>query len=69
MLQNKKLKIYSSTKELIKPSIAPGTFETDHRSFLKFACADGYLHLRDIQLEGKKRMMIEDFLRGFRFNN
>lgn len=68
-LQNKKLKIYVSIKELIKPSIAPGAFETDHRSFLKFACADGYLHLRDIQLEGKKRMMIEDFLRGFRFNN
>ena len=68
-LQNKKLKIYSSAKELTKPSIAPGAFETDHRSFLKFACEDGYLHLRDIQLEGKKRMMIEDFLRGFRFNN
>lgn len=68
-LQNKKLKIYTSAKELAKPSIAPGTFETDHRSFLKFACTDGYLHLRDIQLEGKKRMMIEDFLRGFRFNN
>ena len=68
-LQNKKLKIYSSAKELKKPSITPGSFETDHRSFLKFACTDGYLHLRDIQLEGKKRMMIEDFLRGFRFNN
>lgn len=68
-LQNKKLKIYSAVKELAKPSIAPGTFETDHRSFLKFTCTDGYLHLRDIQLEGKKRMMIEDFLRGYRFNN
>ena len=69
ILKYKKLKIYSSAKEMTKPSIAPGSFETDHRSFLKFACTDGYLHLRDIQLEGKKRMMIEDFLRGFRFNN
>ena len=69
ILQYKKLKIYSSAKEMTKPSIAPGSFETDHRSFLKFACTDGYLHLRDIQLEGKKRMMIEDFLRGYRFNN
>ncbi len=68
-LQNKKLKIYSSVKEFSKPSISPGEFETDHRSFLKFACTDGYLHLQDIQLEGKKRMMIADFLRGFRFNN
>ncbi len=68
-LQNKKLKVYLSTKELIKPSVVPGAFETDHRSFLKFACTDGYLHLQDIQLEGKKRMMIKDFLRGFRFNN
>jgi len=34
---------------------------------LKFACSDGYIHVKDIQVEGKKRMGIEDFLRGYRF--
>ena len=28
---------------------------------------DGYIHVKDIQLEGKKRMSVEDFLRGYRF--
>ena len=32
-----------------------------------FACKNGYLNVKDLQLEGKKRMNIEDFLRGYRF--
>jgi methionyl-tRNA formyltransferase len=35
---------------------------------LKLACADGYLYLLEIQMEGKKKMLIEDFLRGYRLN-
>ena len=30
--------------------------------------ADGILELEEVQLEGKKRMLIEDFLRGFNIN-
>lgn len=48
------------------PVSGTGTFETDHRSFLKFACNDGYFHCTEVQMEGKKKMMIEDFLKGFR---
>ena len=32
----------------------------------KIACSNGYLVLKDIQWEGKKRMPIADFLRGYR---
>ncbi|HEY5773217.1 MAG TPA: methionyl-tRNA formyltransferase, partial [Chitinophagaceae bacterium] len=35
--------------------------------YLKFAAKNGYILLKDVQLEGKKRMLIEDFLRGYRF--
>ncbi|GAB2826431.1 methionyl-tRNA formyltransferase [Ferruginibacter profundus] len=40
---------------------------TDGKTFLKFACADGYILVKELQLEGKKKMTIEDFLRGYRF--
>jgi len=67
--EGKILKIYRSHKEKIKPLHANGSFTTDGKTFLKFAAADGYIHVTDIQLEGKKRIGIEDFLRGYRFKN
>ena len=42
----------------------PGTIVTDNKTFLKIACSNGYIHCLFIQLEGKKKMLIEDFLRG-----
>lgn len=40
---------------------------SDGKTFLKFACADGFIAVKELQLEGKKRMSTEDFLRGYRF--
>lgn len=65
-LDGKMLKIYKSVKEILTPAIQPGEYETDHKTFLKFACTDGYIKVTEIQMEGKKRIMIEDFLRGWR---
>jgi methionyl-tRNA formyltransferase len=66
-LGDKTIKIFRSEKELIIPTSRPGRWESDKKTFLKFACKDGYILLQDVQLEGKKRMSIEDFLRGYRF--
>ena len=44
----------------------PGTFLTDGKTFAKIACKGGYIRIDDIQWEGKKRMPITDFLRGYR---
>jgi len=66
-LNNKKLKIFKAEKVDKKPTISAGAIETDKKTYLQFACTDGYLKLLDIQLEGKKRMLIQDFLRGYRF--
>jgi methionyl-tRNA formyltransferase len=68
LIQNKILKIYRSAIEERQPSIIPGQLDTDKKTFLKFACTDGFLLAEEIQLEGKKRMGIKDFLRGFQFN-
>lgn len=66
-LQDKMLKIYKSKKEIGIPAIPIGTADTNGKTYLKFACEDGFIHVLDLQLEGKKRMNVEDFLRGFRF--
>jgi methionyl-tRNA formyltransferase len=66
-LGDKTIKIFSSGKELSLPTSKPGRWESDGKTYLKFAAKDGYILLKDVQLEGKKRMLIEDFLRGYRF--
>jgi len=66
-LGDKTLKVYKSEKEHAPPTSRPGRWETDRKTYLKFACRDGYIHVKDVQLEGKKRMTVEDFLRGYRF--
>ncbi|MEJ7589046.1 MAG: methionyl-tRNA formyltransferase [Ferruginibacter sp.] len=66
-LDGKKLKIYKVDKAYGVPAIAVGQFETDRKTFLRFACEDGYISIKELQLEGKKKMMTEDFLRGYRW--
>jgi len=65
-LNGKTIKIFKAGYEETIPEIAPGEFLTDGKSFLKFAAADGYINLTDLQYEGKKRMMADEFLRGMR---
>lgn len=65
-LNDKTLKIFKTILEDIKPTVAPGEFLTDGKTYLKFAAQDGFLKLTDLQYEGKKRMSVEEFLRGMR---
>ncbi len=66
-LNDKMLKIYRSEKEDSKPNITTGSYETDGKTFLKFTCTNGFILVKELQLEGKKKMNIEEFLRGYRF--
>jgi len=63
-LNDKILKVYYGQQEVTETTEQPGTFSTDNKTYLKFACTDGYISVTDVQLEGKKRMSIEEFLRG-----
>lgn len=49
-----------------KKGIPYGTIETDGKHYIYVYTADGALSLLTLQLAGKKRMAVEDFLRGFR---
>jgi methionyl-tRNA formyltransferase len=66
-LDGKLFKIYRAEKE--KNSVTDDReYNTDGKTYLKFRCADGYIPVKEIQMEGKKKMMIEEFLRGYRVN-
>jgi methionyl-tRNA formyltransferase len=66
-LNGKMLKIYRSTKEIVAATINAGQYKTDGKTFLKFACSNGFIYVKELQLEGKKRIMVEEFLRGYHF--
>lgn len=68
-LDKKVLKIYEVEKERKSPPPQPGSYETDGKSYLKFSGNDGVLSVKQLQLEGKKKMSIEEFLRGYRFED
>lgn len=60
------MKIFKTEKEVTEHDYTVGTLLTDARSFLKVACVDGFLSILELQLAGKKRMPIRDFLLGFK---
>lgn len=66
VLNDKALKIFNAEPENIQPEIKAGDYLTDNKTYLKFATKDGFIKLTDLQLEGKKRMLIDEFLRGIR---
>lgn len=65
-IEGKIVKLFSTYILEEKPKETAGTFVTDGKTFARIACSNGYLALNDIQWEGKKRMPISDFLRGYR---
>jgi methionyl-tRNA formyltransferase len=64
--QPAELKIFSAETELFATGVIPGTIRSDGINFLKVACGDGWIHIKDLQLSGKKRMKVDAFLRGFK---
>jgi methionyl-tRNA formyltransferase len=60
------LRIYKTMPERITAKGRPGTFLTDGTSYLKVQAQDGFIHLIEIQLSGRKVMNTGEFLRGYR---
>lgn len=67
-LNGKNFKIYKV--EVLKDTAytsEPGTLHTDNKTFLHIQTAAGAVSILDLQMEGKKRMPVQDLLRGFNF--
>lgn len=67
-LDNKIVKIYKARGEKVSTPLPPGSMETDYKTYLRFAATGGFIYLLELQLEGRTRMNILDFLKGYRFN-
>jgi methionyl-tRNA formyltransferase len=65
-VRGKQLKIFTATGGRSAASGPPGCIGTETEEGLSVAAADGHVYLKEVQLEGRKRMSVRDFLRGFR---
>jgi methionyl-tRNA formyltransferase len=66
-IDGKILKIYKAAIKDATTTGEWGSFETDNKTFLRFTAPDGFIYAHEIQAEGKKRMSIQEYLRGKRF--
>lgn len=63
-LHDKILKIYQAKPITDIYNQTAGTFVTDQKTYLHIATADGWIDVLELQMEGKKRMGVQEFLRG-----
>lgn len=65
-LDGKTLKILRAQKTNGAPSVPPGTFISDGKNHLRVSTSDGFLDILELQMEGKRRMGVKEFLNGYR---
>ena len=63
------LKIFETEKLVQSHGLAPGSICTDGKTYLHIAATDGFVGIRSLQLPGKKRLKVDELLRGFRMEN
>lgn len=63
------LKVFKAEKEIVQHNFKPGQITTNGKTLLSIAVTDGFIHLQELQLSGKKKMHIDEFLRGFPIND
>ncbi len=59
-------KVFSATFEAAAHGQPCGTVESDGRTFIRVACADGWIVPGELQIAGKKRLAVRDLLLGWR---
>ena len=60
------LKIFETEKIEHLHESAPGTLQTDGKTYIRIAGTDGWIGVRALQLPGKKRLKTDELLRGFK---
>jgi len=66
--KNQSIKIYKAEKIVLEHPQKPGILETDGKNYLRFYAKDGYISLQELQFENKKKMGVQELLRGFRID-
>ena len=60
------VKVYETEKVFTSHTLPVGEVDTDGKTYFRIAVSDGFVNLLSLQLAGKKRMSVGDFLRGYR---
>lgn len=66
VFQTEKVFVSQAENSFVPHKEEVGTVSTDGKTYLRVALTDGYLNILSLQLAGKKRMPVADFLRGFK---
>lgn len=66
--QRHSFKVYEVTCETASDSVA-GMIKTDEKKYLKVGCNGGYINILSLQIEGKRRNSVDEFLRGYNVTN
>ena len=69
VMNGKTLKVWKCKVSAEETDAAPGTVFLTDKDGIHAACGQGALILTEVQLEGKKRMDTEAFLRGYHIEN
>lgn len=62
------LKLFKVKYEKVEHRMSNGSVLTDNKNYLKIFCGGGAIDIIELQLEGKKRMPVDEFLRGFKIS-
>ena len=61
-------KIYRAAKLSFNHALRPGQIKTDNKTFLHVAVTGGFIDVTELQMAGKKKLLITEFLKGFSFD-
>ena len=67
-LDGLEMKVFDTERSFEDNLATAGTIITDDKRYIKIAASDGYIVLKDVKLQGKKRMDIRSFLNGYKMN-
>lgn len=68
-IENQIFKLYEVEKSPSKHIGEPGSIISDNKTYIDIVTSDHPLRIKDLQMQGKKRMKTEDFLRGYQINS
>ncbi len=61
-------KIYQAKQEKVQHNLSIGQIKTDNKTFFKIAVDAGFIDVTELQMAGKKKLFITEFLKGFSFD-
>ncbi len=63
------VKILKSEKVITVHNLQVGTLQTDGKEYIHIAAIDGFIAIKELQLPGKKRLAVDELLRGYDMSN